>query len=128
MSMPLFLLLVVVINWGCSSPSDVPSELPNSSIISSSESSLVVSLSSLHIGLDVTQRLHLSSVGSAHVTGNTLNFVQLFFFQILADDDCSGIYLIQKQLVYLILHFLLVPPNYICCSLFHFFSCTFNFL
>ena len=48
-------LHVVVINWACSSPSDVSSQLPNSSIISSSESSLVVSVSSSHIDRAVTK-------------------------------------------------------------------------
>ena len=48
-------LRVVVINWGCSSPSNVSSELPNSSIISSSESSLVVSVSLSHIDRAVTK-------------------------------------------------------------------------
>ena len=52
-------LPVVVIYWGCSSSSDVSSELRNSSIISSSESSLVASVSSSHIGRAVKPGSHM---------------------------------------------------------------------
>ena len=119
-------LSVVVINWGCSSPSDVSSKLPNSSIISSSESSLVASVSSSHISRAVTNDCtcpvfdqHVGQVVRFILSNVFPDFGRWWYFRYFSNSET--VYLFNPPFTVSSSQLYLSQP-------FSFLSCTFNFL
>ena len=119
-------LRVVIINWGCSSPSDVSSELPNSSIISSSESSLVASVSSSHISRAVTNDCtcpvfdqHVGQVVRFILSNVFPDFGRWWYFRYFSNSETVNLFnppfTVSSSQLYL------SQP-------FSFLSCIFNFL